>query len=490
MKLSTQIIVAFALVIVTSIMDSVTNYTLSIKVRRNTEFLAHSESVIRNSNRLHKTIIEMQSAFRGFLLTEDTTFLDLYQDGLDSAPALFTELRGLIANNTAENTILDSITALHQEWLGYSSSLIAAKLEQVYPGPSSNSYSHLFETQLKKQVGKKLNDEITEQFQALDRNEYKLRSIRSNRLMSSIDRTHGFSFLFLGLTTVIGIVSAIYIVLLISRRIKMMVHLAENITKGEFTAVQDNRNDELTGLSRSLNIMSDRLSKTINELKYRNTELNKFAYVVSHDLKAPVRGIYNVVQWIEEDMGHELSPELRKYLDIIPQRTRRMEDLINGLLDYARINEQTHVEKIDTGELVHEIAETVVPRNFKVEIYDMPVLYSERLKLEQVFTNLISNAVKYTTNPEGRLLISCTEMKDYYRFSVKDNGIGIDPEYHEKIFEIFQTLREKHEKESTGIGLAIVKRIIDGQHGNIQVISKAGAGAEFVFTWPKQKVNT
>lgn len=485
MKLSTQIIVAFALVIVTSVLDSVTNYMLSIKVKRNTEFLARSEAVIRNSNLLHKTIIEMQSAFRGYLLTEDTTFLDLYDEGLRNAPPLFAEIRTLIASNPGENTILDSILVLHRQWLDYSSAIIKAKLTQSSTAQVENAYARLFETRLKRQVGKKLNDEITTQFQALDRSEYKLRSARSGRLMGSIDRTHAFSFFFLGLTVVIGVGSAIYIVLVITRRIKNMVHLAENISKGEFTAVQDNRNDELTGLSRSLNIMSDRLSKTINELKYRNTELNKFAYVVSHDLKAPVRGIYNVVQWIEEDMGHELSPELRKYLDIIPQRTRRMEDLINGLLDYARINEQTHMEEIDTGQLVKEITETVVPRNFEVKVYDMPVLYSERLKLEQVFTNLISNAVKYTTTGQGLLIISCTEMKDYYRFSVKDNGIGIDPEYHEKIFEIFQTLREKHEKESTGIGLAIVKRIIDGQHGTIQVKSKAGDGAEFIFTWPK-----
>jgi signal transduction histidine kinase len=192
------------------------------------------------------------------------------------------------------------------------------------------------------------------------------------------------------------------------------------------------------------------------------------------------------VKWIEEDMGPELSPQLRQYLQIIPQRTQRMEDLINGLLDYARISEKTRTEIVDTEILVHEIADTIVPRHFKVEVHHMPRLNAERIKLEQVFSNLISNAVKYTPGPDPSIIISCREHKGYFEFSVKDNGIGIDPEYHEKIFEIFQTLREKDEKESTGIGLSIVKKIMDELHGTIHVKSAAGKGSEFIFTWPRQ----
>jgi signal transduction histidine kinase len=106
------------------------------------------------------------------------------------------------------------------------------------------------------------------------------------------------------------------------------------------------------------------------------------------------------------------------------------------------------------------------------------------LKIEQVFTNLISNSVKYTSQEDGEIVISCKEVEDYYQFSVKDNGIGIEAEFHERIFEIFQTLREKGEKESTGIGLAIVKKIIEEQKGQIRVNSDLGSGTEFIFTWP------
>jgi signal transduction histidine kinase len=285
------------------------------------------------------------------------------------------------------------------------------------------------------------------------------------------------------MTIVVGIFSTVFIMFIANKRITSMVTLAENISKGNFTMVRDTRNDELTALAISLNKMSEKLDKNIHELKNRNAELNKFAYVVSHDLKAPIRGIHNVISWIEEDLDNELSPQLKKYLKIIPQKTRRMEALINGLLDYARLNIKAPCENVDTNALVHEIADSIVPRNFKLDIGGLPNLFTERIKLEQVFTNLISNAVKYTPQEEGHIQINCQTFPGFYEFSVKDNGIGIAVEYHQKIFEIFQTLREQNEEESTGVGLAIVKKIIDDQQENIIVKSELGYGTEFIFTW-------
>jgi signal transduction histidine kinase len=287
------------------------------------------------------------------------------------------------------------------------------------------------------------------------------------------------------LTVIVGIVTTFYVVSLISKRIKQMVNLADSISKGNFITVKDNEKDELTALSTSLNLMSVNLDKNIAELESRNVELDKFAYVVSHDLKAPIRGIHNVIQWIEEDLSNESSPQMKKYLGLITGRTNRMENLINGLLDYARVRNKTAIESIDLNKLIEEIVEDIVPRNFKVEFQNLPVILGERLKIEQVFTNLISNAVKYSSKDQGKIIISSKTFEHYYEFSVKDNGIGIEPEFHEKIFEIFQTLREKGENESTGIGLAIVKRIIDDQNGKIWINSQFGHGSEVVFTWSK-----
>ncbi|HEX7845987.1 MAG TPA: CHASE3 domain-containing protein, partial [Chitinophagaceae bacterium] len=335
MKLSSQILLAFSIVVVLSVIDSITNYLLSVKVRDNTAFLNNSEAIIRNSGKLHKSIIEMQSAFRGFLLTDDANFLDNYDKGIKEVPGLFSEQHQLVKSDTKQLPILDSIYTVHLRWIEYANSLIAARKNRTTSGSAFEVYNRLFEEKLKQQVGKKMNDEITRMFLEFDRSEYALRIVHGAKLTSSIDRTHTFSFFFLGLTIIVGIGSAIYIVMLISTRIKTMVHLAENISKGEFATMTDVRNDELTRLSHALNIMSDKLSKNIQELERRNEELDKFAHVVSHDLKAPIRGIHNVTNWIEEDLGKEMSPQMKQYLSIIPQKTKRMEDLINGLLDYA-----------------------------------------------------------------------------------------------------------------------------------------------------------
>jgi signal transduction histidine kinase len=422
----------------------------------------------------------MQGSFRGYLLTGDSSFLEGYIQGLTTIPPVFATQRNLVQNDR-QLAILDSIEILNAQWVHYANALIDSRKQF---GISGQRYLALFEGQLKKQVGKKLNDQTTIKFADFDKAEYAIRNVHSNNLTQSIKRTHIFSLTFFVLTIIIGVTTTFYIVSLISKRINQMVDLAESISNGRFITLSDNNKDELTDLTSSLNMMSINLEKNISELEYRNAELDKFAYVVSHDLKAPIRGIHNVLNWIEEDMSSELSPQLNKYINIISGRTKRMENLINGLLDYARIREKTTPENINVSKLVAEIVEDIVPGNFKVRLLDLPVIFGERLKIEQVFTNLISNSVKYTLREDGEIVISCKEFEDYYQFSVKDNGMGIEPEFHERIFEMFQTLREKGEKENTGIGLAILKKIIEEQKGQISVNSDLGLGTEFIFTWP------
>jgi signal transduction histidine kinase len=482
MRLSIRILLGFSIVLILSIIDTGSNYLLSLKVEQNTEFLNKSENIIRNSGNLNSIILGMQSSLRGYLLTEDSSFLEGYNRGLNTVPLLVTRQSDLVSNNPKQSAILDSIETLHVQWVNYADGLIKSRMQS---GISNDQYLKLFEGQLKKQVGKKLNDQIAVKFSDFNKIEYAVRDVHSDNLKKSIKRTHIFSLTFFALTLIIGVATTYYIVSLISKRIRQMVNLADNISKGNFITVIDDRNDELTDLSTSLNTMSVSLQKNISELESRNVELDKFAYVVSHDLKAPIRGIHNVLQWINEDLTGELSPEMNKYINIISGRVNRMENLINGLLDYARIREKTQPEHIDVKKLVEEIVQDIVPRNFKVELQNLPVIFGERIKIEQVFTNLISNAVKYTSAEEGEIVVSCQENRSYYEFSIKDNGIGIDSEFHGRIFEMFQTLREKGEKESTGIGLAIIKKIIEEQKGSIIVQSTPGDGAKFVFTWPR-----
>lgn len=490
MRISTKIFIGFFLIILFSIIGFVVNFKLSTEVNTNMAFLNNSEAIIRNSAKLHKTIIEMQSSFRGFLLTGNENFLIPYFNGVHDVKGLYKEQRALLKSGSQLHK-LDSILLLHNSWVDYANSLINARKRTMDSASVSPEYLNLFENKLQKQVGKFINDKINEIFREFDRYEYFVREERRSILNASIADTRNVSILLASVIIAIGIVSAFYITRIISKRILSMVHLADKISKGNFEVIDDTKNDELTDLSLSLNVMSARLNRSFSDLERKNKELDQFAYVVSHDLKAPLRGIYNVFNWLDEDHRGELSEQVQKYLEMMKGRTQRLENLITGLLDYARIGRLDDLpsEEVNTKVLLDEIIEMIVPPGVKVELRgQMPVFTAQKIRLQQVFTNLISNAVKYSGKSSPIVRITCKDKNDFYEFCVSDNGIGIAPEYHEKIFVIFQTLREKNEKESTGLGLAIVKKIIEDQKGYIKVRSNVGLGTSFIFSWPKEIV--
>jgi light-regulated signal transduction histidine kinase (bacteriophytochrome) len=232
---------------------------------------------------------------------------------------------------------------------------------------------------------------------------------------------------------------------------------------------------------------AEELSQLAAALERSNQELDQFAYVTSHDLKAPLRGIANLAQWIEEDLPGEVPDEVQEHLRLLKGRVHRMEGLIDGILQYSRAGRvRGETETVDTGALVREVVELLdPPDNFTVQIAsNLPTLHTERLLLQQVFMNLIGNAVKYTGRPDGTVRVESRESTGVHEFSVADDGPGIAPEYHERIFGIFQTLEARDKVEGTGIGLSLVKKIVENRGGRVWVESAEGAGATFRFTWP------
>ena len=486
MKLATQISLGFLIAISVDLVDSAVNYALTLRVKTNLDYLNRSESIVRNSGDLSKRMAEMQSSFRGYLLTGDDELLGPFYEGERRLPPLISEEQALVQNPRQEVT-LDSIIWLHQRWLEFAHNLIEAKEKEP---ADPKAYRRLFDTQFQQGKENRYNSKLVLLFRKFDDAEYLQRNDRRQVLTASINQTDWYSFAFSALLIVIGSGIAIFLVTKISRRIGTQVKLAEAITRGEFGRVEDDKNDELSSLSVSLNHMSERLSRNIGELEKRNAELNQFAYVVSHDLKAPVRGIANVVQWIEEDLAGEISPVMRKYLDFIPGRINRVQSLIDGLLEYARAGRDiVPAEEVNVEVMVRELADLIGTNGANLIIDDLPTLHTERLPLQQVFSNLISNAVKYA-GPKSTIHIACVALERTFEFSVSDNGPGISPEYHEKVFGLFQTLRERSDSESTGIGLAIVRKIVEEQGGSIRLISSAGNGASFIFAWPKKKNDT
>jgi len=219
-------------------------------------------------------------------------------------------------------------------------------------------------------------------------------------------------------------------------------------------------------------------------------ELDQFAYVASHDLKAPLRGIANLAQWIQDDVGEGLSAESLTHMRLLQGRVHRMEALIDGILTYSRAGRMLNaLEPVDTGVLVREVIELLAPTSaVTIQVPDdMPTLEAERVPLQQIFMNLISNALKYTqaVRPDVVIHIEWRDLGDALEFSVSDNGPGIASAYHERIWGIFQTLAARDKVEGTGIGLSVVKKIVETRGGSVAVESAPDQGATFRFTWPK-----
>lgn len=228
--------------------------------------------------------------------------------------------------------------------------------------------------------------------------------------------------------------------------------------------------------------------RLIGALARSNQELDQFAYVASHDLKAPLRGIANLSQWIEEDLGENVPPDVLEKMALVRGRVQRLEALIDGILQYSRAGRvRSAIEQVDVDLLVKDVVELLAPPpEVAVTIEPgMPTIRTERTPLQQVFMNLISNAIKYNRRPGARITISSRDAGNMYAFSVTDNGPGIEPEYHDRIFGIFQTLESRDRVEGTGIGLSVVKKIVELNGGSIIVRSALGEGATFMFEWPK-----
>jgi PAS domain S-box-containing protein len=248
--------------------------------------------------------------------------------------------------------------------------------------------------------------------------------------------------------------------------------------------------DNLAIKAREMERLNATLHLTNSVLAARNQELNQFAYIASHDLKAPLRAIANLSVWLEEDLADLLPDENRQQMELMRGRVHRMEALINGLLEYSRAGRlETSPETVNVAALLEDIIETLSPpETFVIVVQpDMPTFRARRLLLRQVFANLIDNAIKYSAE-DGKVTISVTEQENIYTFAVSDNGPGIDPRYHDKIFTIFQTLEARDQRESTGIGLSIVKKIVETEGGRVWIESQVGQGATFFFTWLKSSL--
>lgn len=224
----------------------------------------------------------------------------------------------------------------------------------------------------------------------------------------------------------------------------------------------------------------------LEALAKSNDELQEYAHIVSHDLKSPLRSIDALVSWIKEDNKGKLDDTTIQNFGLIETTLEKMEQLISDILLYSSIgSESKETNDVDLNALIDELKQLLyVPDHISINVLnELPTVTGDKTKLQQLFQNLISNAIKFNDKEDGLIEINVEEQKSYYQFSIRDNGVGIDKEHHDKIFKIFHALNKN--KESSGIGLSIVKKIVDLYKGEIWLESEPNEGTTFFFTLKK-----
>jgi light-regulated signal transduction histidine kinase (bacteriophytochrome) len=243
-------------------------------------------------------------------------------------------------------------------------------------------------------------------------------------------------------------------------------------------------------LEDSVNKRTQELQQLNETLSKSNKELENFAYITSHDLQEPLRMVTSFTQLLQKKYGDRLDQDANDYIGFAVDGAKRMYELINGLLLYSRIarNEATFTN-VDLNKILMEVKANLNPlikeRNCLIECVDLPIVLADRNQMLQLFQNLVSNGIKYCDDKNPHISISAIKKKSNYIISVKDNGIGIESQYFDKIFEIFKRLHLRDKYPGTGLGLAICKKIVENHNGKICVESEPGKGSNFSFTLPR-----
>ncbi|WP_396170435.1 ATP-binding protein [Flavobacterium sp.] len=233
-----------------------------------------------------------------------------------------------------------------------------------------------------------------------------------------------------------------------------------------------------------------KINKQREELLYslekQNQSLNEYAHIVSHDLKSPLRSIHSLITWIQEDNEKIFDEKTSNYFSLIQKKVEKMNHLIQGILTYTKIDKVNIIkEEIDLNDLVNNIVNMIfIPSHVEIVIKNkLPIIRNDAFRMQQLFQNLISNAINFNDKPTGFVDIAFVENEMEYIFSIKDNGVGISDKDQEKIFQIFESITV--DDKSTGIGLSIVKRILDNSNEKIWLESQENIGTAFFFTLHK-----
>jgi len=427
--------------------------------------------VVRSAAReVIRQALEAETGERGFLLTGSTIVLEPYRVGMASLePALVTLDRALAGRHADE---LAELIALMSEIRTELSTGVA----RYQPGQLADAGTVALteQTHHKMQRARTIVDDLvateTVAFEAARTRQQRLRDFAAMVILVGCSVT--------AIALVVGLIAQ-------RRRTSERIHAFEVVTRQINQLEEQSR--EMTRGVRALAAANDALATTNEALSRSNRDLDQFAYVASHDLKAPLRGISSLTTWIEDDLRGAVSEAVREHLRLLRNRVVRMESLINGVLAYARAGKQRGpVSAVDVRQLVVETKALLeVPSAIRIAIAGTawPTLQTEAAPMQQVWLNLLSNAVKHGVPRGGTIEAGCDLVDGEPRYWVKDDGRGIAPIYHDRIFEIFQRLASRDEDEGAGIGLSVVRKLVEAEGGRVWIESAEGQGTTMFFTW-------
>jgi len=435
-----------------------------------------SRQLVDTANSVRTNLLEAETSERGYLLTGDDAYLRAYRAALDRP----NPLEALERPHTADPEVASTLERLAKN-LGDKRAETAATLEVAKALGKPAALAMVAEGR-----GQRLSEAIRVDLDELVRRE----KLRRDDLYGGLDAKVKLARVVVLSGTLIAFALAVLVNVSLMGAVRAREE-AQRIVEQQAAQLRLQTGSLMQHEEQLANqlVKSQQLAQA---LRASNEELDQFAYATSHDLKAPLRGIINLSTFIEEDLGKDVPPGVKENLELLRGRARRLEALIEGILAYSRAGRvRTKVERVETEALVREVIELIAPPPACAITVKgpMPVLETERVPMQQVFMNLIQNAIKHgCPGGCGNVEVGFEANGEISRFYVRDQGPGIAPEFHERVFGVFQTLAPRDKVEGTGIGLAVVKKLIESRGGSVELASQVGEGASFRFAWPSDTV--
>lgn len=472
---------AVAASVVVLIVGGVTAVNMS-SARERSLIVQQSHQRLQALDNLLEVLLDAETGQRGYLITGDEQYLEPYTNALKRLDRVRQEVRELDLPQH-ELTELERRVDARLEELAYTVKLFDSAGQQ-----RAGEF-------VKRDSGKRTMDEVRKVLSRITAREAGRRADALRTEREAYQRNQ----VVVGGGALIAFIIAFIAQLVLRRDLAESAEQARKLT--EQAALLSDQADQLRSneaelakrlreqheLTEQLAEQGRHRERLIQSLARANRDLDQFAYVTSHDLKAPLRGIASLASFIEEDLGDVLDEETSENLSLLHQRVSRMESLIEGILTYSRAGRRTQPEPVKVDALLSEIVDLLSPAaHVEVKaVGTLPTLSTERIPLQQVLLNLVGNAIKHGNPEHCEVAVSAKQVSEGWHFSIADNGPGIEARFHERIFGFFERLKSRDEVEGSGIGLAVVKKIVEERGGRVWVESDFGAGATFHFVWPR-----